>query len=484
MIFGTDNRTPYLATPSEQGYFVRLIATYNNGSNAQGSGVMVGPNSILTAAHLIYDQQLGYATEVVASPAVQASNLPFGVSYASFLYVPPAWQSSESYDADYGLIRLNTSLGNSTGWLSLANPSSSPASVGMSFESVGYPGDLSVRPYYVSGTLDRISGSKLIFTDDMDALGGQSGSAVINSNGQVVGVISHQTTNPTGNAATYIDSSAYNSLTTKLLENQATATPILTSSLNLDDFASIFRLYKAILAREPDKAGIRWWTEQVMQGKSLQDVVNDFLAVTNDSNQFMNISDNSLWLDTLYQQVFGRNPDANGKAYWQQRLDSGSSKADVLLSFSESKEYQLKQSIAVYQYWHEQFDSFALSAMGTHNSETLATPLAGDSVLFGYAGNDTLVGGMGNDYLYGGAGNDWMTGGAGSDYFAFDNNNFGSDTITDFSLSQDMIRFRDAGMSLSVSSNSQGWLVLTNGLGGMVTLVGITPDQATLIMLT
>ena len=57
---------------------------------------------------------------------------------------------------------------------------------------------------------------------------------------------------------------------------------------------------------------------------------------------------------------------------------------------------------------------------------------AGDDSLFGNAGNDTLLGGNGSDVLNGGWGNDVMTGGHNGDTFVFDNN-FGHDTITDFS---------------------------------------------------
>ncbi|MEG4828240.1 Ig-like domain-containing protein [Microcoleus sp. F8-D3] len=69
----------------------------------------------------------------------------------------------------------------------------------------------------------------------------------------------------------------------------------------------------------------------------------------------------------------------------------------------------------------------------------------GDDSVSGGDGNDTLIGGDGNDQLAGNAGNDFLTGGAGQDRFLFKSNSafnaadFGSDRITDFTISTDKI---------------------------------------------
>jgi Ca2+-binding RTX toxin-like protein len=62
----------------------------------------------------------------------------------------------------------------------------------------------------------------------------------------------------------------------------------------------------------------------------------------------------------------------------------------------------------------------------------------GDDLLVGDAGNDSLNGGFGNDTLRGGLGNDTLTGGSGNDVFVFAAGE-GTDTITDFTLSNDKI---------------------------------------------
>ncbi|MEQ9668412.1 FG-GAP-like repeat-containing protein [Coleofasciculus sp. G2-EDA-02] len=75
----------------------------------------------------------------------------------------------------------------------------------------------------------------------------------------------------------------------------------------------------------------------------------------------------------------------------------------------------------------------------------------GEDILNGDAGNDNLNGGfsddilnggLGNDLLIGGFGNDTLTGGEGSDRFRFFRTTDGVDTITDFSVADDIIQVK------------------------------------------
>ncbi len=80
----------------------------------------------------------------------------------------------------------------------------------------------------------------------------------------------------------------------------------------------------------------------------------------------------------------------------------------------------------------------------------------GNDVLTGSADNDTLNGGDGDDILYGGTGGDTFTGGAGADIFLV-RKGFGTKTIKDFNLAEDMIYFRDftkGGETISVASGT------------------------------
>jgi serralysin len=78
---------------------------------------------------------------------------------------------------------------------------------------------------------------------------------------------------------------------------------------------------------------------------------------------------------------------------------------------------------------------------GVSGNDTLIGGADNDN-LSGGADNDSLNGGDGNDTLNGGVGTDTLTGGAGADRFAYTASNQGTDTITDFNITDgDLLQF-------------------------------------------
>ncbi|HVI88964.1 MAG TPA: hypothetical protein VM659_11705 [Dongiaceae bacterium] len=74
--------------------------------------------------------------------------------------------------------------------------------------------------------------------------------------------------------------------------------------------------------------------------------------------------------------------------------------------------------------------------------DDVITGSSDSNYLYGLSGNDKISAGAGNDFLSGGLGDDTLTGGTGSDAFYFDlSANFGTDTITDFEKSADLLQF-------------------------------------------
>ncbi|MEH2326598.1 MAG: calcium-binding protein [Nostoc sp.] len=94
----------------------------------------------------------------------------------------------------------------------------------------------------------------------------------------------------------------------------------------------------------------------------------------------------------------------------------------------------------------------------------------GNDQIYGHQGNDTLIGGLGNDYLEGGSGNDYLIGGSGRDTFVLDYSGGGIDTITDFSVNDDILKINTSTISSISSTNAisktyQGDDTLTGKLG-------------------
>ena len=107
-----------------------------------------------------------------------------------------------------------------------------------------------------------------------------------------------------------------------------------------------YRLYQAAFDRTPDKAGLSFWVSQIDKGATLQTVANNFIGSAEFAQKFGAAPSNADLVAGLYANVLHRQPDQAGAAYWIGKLDAGMTKADVLLSFSESAENVANTSFA------------------------------------------------------------------------------------------------------------------------------------------
>lgn len=102
---------------------------------------------------------------------------------------------------------------------------------------------------------------------------------------------------------------------------------------------SAYRLYKAAFDRAPDEGGVGYWINRLDNGADLtRDVAQSFI----NSQEFQqtygpNISNNA-FITLLYNNVLDRDPDQGGLAFWNQQMNGGMSRANVLANFSESAE--------------------------------------------------------------------------------------------------------------------------------------------------
>jgi methionine-rich copper-binding protein CopC len=115
-------------------------------------------------------------------------------------------------------------------------------------------------------------------------------------------------------------------------------TSFTTSTESVTMVQPIIALYQAAFGRTPDTAGLQYWTQQVRSGASLDDVTQSFAQ----STEFASVSGGSVsqLVSTLYQNTLGRAPDAAGLGYWTAQLSNGGSVSKILSSFTTSTEGQ------------------------------------------------------------------------------------------------------------------------------------------------
>ena len=56
------------------------------GQNFQASGVLLSPDEVLTASHVVYSQSAGTATNIVVTPGYDAGSSPFGSAFANYVH--------------------------------------------------------------------------------------------------------------------------------------------------------------------------------------------------------------------------------------------------------------------------------------------------------------------------------------------------------------------------------------------------------------
>lgn len=116
---------------------------------------------------------------------------------------------------------------------------------------------------------------------------------------------------------------------------------IRTSGLWVQDekTVSIARLYDTVFDRVPDLAGLQSFRDALDQGYTLKDVAAAFVASPEFLNRFGALS-NQQFVEQLYRAVLDREGDAAGIRSFVDALSNGYSRADVVLVFSESPEHR------------------------------------------------------------------------------------------------------------------------------------------------
>lgn len=101
----------------------------------------------------------------------------------------------------------------------------------------------------------------------------------------------------------------------------------------------LYRLYQAAFGRTPDVIGLGHW-KKVLENRqaTIVEITKAFLASSEAQILFGLNNTDAQFVERLYINVLKRKPDVSGEKFWLENLNSGLSRADVLLAFAGSPE--------------------------------------------------------------------------------------------------------------------------------------------------
>lgn len=92
----------------------------------------------------------------------------------------------------------------------------------------------------------------------------------------------------------------------------------------------ITTLYVAAFGRAPDKDGLTYWSGQLKNGFSFDDLIASFLTSNEGKSLYGDDVSDAAFFTNFYGTVLNRSPDAAGAAYWQDRLADLGSRKDLV----------------------------------------------------------------------------------------------------------------------------------------------------------
>src|SRR5271165_3490503 len=130
---------PFMAVASTTVPYVVYITDTLDGETWQASGVLIAPNVVLTAAHVVCSSTYGPASNIEVTPGYDAGTAPFGTATATdvnYMQIvdPNETITEQQSQNDYALIQLSTSF-SGIGAMAL-----DPNFTGGTVNVTGYPG--------------------------------------------------------------------------------------------------------------------------------------------------------------------------------------------------------------------------------------------------------------------------------------------------------------------------------------------------------
>jgi glutamyl endopeptidase len=178
-VIGPDSRVRVSRTTTFPARAVAFITYTQPGvGNFRCTGWLINKNTVATAGHCVHSGGPGgsFVTNVRVYPGRNGSSSPFGSCTARRLYTVVGWTNSSDERYDYGAIKLNCNIGQTTGWFGFTWQASTLN--GQTSIINGYPGDKPLAQWKSTDQV-RVSQSQILFYRN-DTFGGQSGAPVYN----------------------------------------------------------------------------------------------------------------------------------------------------------------------------------------------------------------------------------------------------------------------------------------------------------------
>lgn len=104
----------------------------------------------------------------------------------------------------------------------------------------------------------------------------------------------------------------------------------------------IYRLYLAYFLREPDAAGLGFWTGELNNGSSLGRISDQFTQSAEFQAEYGSMT-NQRFVELVYANVLTRPADSAGVTYWVNQLSTGAtSRGEMMVGFANSQEFILR----------------------------------------------------------------------------------------------------------------------------------------------
>jgi len=171
-IIGPDERFQVTPTTTYPERAIVLIS-FDGG---RCSGWLYGRDIVATAGHCVHDggSNGNWKQNVTVFPGRDGNSAPYGSCSAKSLHSVVGWTRNRDEKFDYGAIKLNCSIGDTTGWFGYWWQSASL--VGTSTTISGYPGDKPLEHWRSVDQVRENDSNQVFYLND--TVGGMSGSAI------------------------------------------------------------------------------------------------------------------------------------------------------------------------------------------------------------------------------------------------------------------------------------------------------------------